>query len=181
MAIYKATYGLPGDQEDNPYLIAEDEEKRKKILNPLGNGELGTISRAKKWYGDVYEPREVIYRPADAEVSQEPETQADITPSGYNPFIRKDPLDIPPAPVTPPAPQNPATPTEPTNPTVPTEPTNPTTPTTGEDDEADWSKIYDELMKSGSITDKYKAAIEAAIKAQQLTTKQAVEQLEYEK
>ena len=30
MAIYKTTYGLPGDQEDNPYLIAEDEENRKK-------------------------------------------------------------------------------------------------------------------------------------------------------
>lgn len=51
----------------------------------------------------------------------------------------------------------------------------------GADEEADWDKIYEELLKSGSITDKYKAAIEAAIKAQQLTTEQAVKQLEYEK
>ena len=58
-----------------------------------------------------------------------------------------------------------------------------TAPETGEeeDPEAGYWKQIEELFKSGSVSEQYKAAIMAAIKAQELTTQQAVKQLEYEK
>ena len=42
-------------------------------------------------------------------------------------------------------------------------------------------KQLEVLFKSGSVSEQYKAAMMAAIKAQELTTKQAVEQIEYQK
>jgi len=52
---------------------------------------------------------------------------------------------------------------------------------TEEDSYATLMKQIDAMTKSGSISEQYKVAIMAAIKAQELTTEQAVKQLEYEK
>ena len=144
MAIIKTNYSLPGSQEDNPYLIAEDDEENKKWKKRMrGSGsDIGlTLDQP---IVDTDEDNE------DTDVTGE--TDDNTADTGET--------DTPEIPVT--------------------EETE-TTQTGEEDSYTKLLKQIEEMTKSGSISEQYKAAILSAIEAQKLTTQQAIDQLEYQK
>ncbi|HPF56992.1 MAG TPA: hypothetical protein PLV03_10675, partial [Clostridiales bacterium] len=143
MAIYKTTYGLPGDQEDNPYLIAEDEVNRKKNRWAAAGAALNTGTSNP------------IVTDTDTQETDVTDQDESITgETGTN-------TETPETPVV--------------------EETGTTETAEGEDPYTKLLKQLEDMTKSGSVTEQYKAAILSAIEAQKLTTQQAIDQLEYEK